>query len=411
MPYSNGRIYIDTSTTPPKGISLTELKRFFKVSGKGLAEIVTNILSRRLINKWSKVKPIDSAYLKTLAQTPEGFKGDLVRQAAGLVYGLRGSGWNWNDIHNANWDYIDFPNNPDLALSEYGGEAPNQRYRVQDFNGYNQNALPTLTGEVSGIENEGMTIKIPFNVQQPFTALLNWNIINNTDGVDIMECVDYAASELYLCVMIDGYCAAMLNGGANNTVAPIYYNGAYCREFTAPELPDELKESTTRRLTLFVSTLDADSISSLKTAGVWIDIEKTAIADNTPFTSVPEAVNYTAIFVVDTIDYGKANLTVGYNSVSNVVSPGIEWITPPTQSYKYRITIDWSKNGVALGSAQMVSTFNYSALLPIISFTPSTVLTGECQYSAKLVGYQGDKVGSVVATAAGTIDFGTSGTN
>ena len=70
MANSNGRIYIDTSTTPHKGVEIADLQNVLGTARNDIGQIIVN----EDINKWAKYRPIEKADFK-------GILTDAMRRA------------------------------------------------------------------------------------------------------------------------------------------------------------------------------------------------------------------------------------------------------------------------------------------------------------------------------------------
>ncbi len=148
----NGRIYIDTSTTPHKGVEIADMQSVLGVSSNYIGQIITTAG----IKKWAKYKPVVHPGMDTSDQMEEdtashrmvwkssadwwrGLTG--VNATCGLsipTYAGVGSIVGSDDI----WEYI----RPD-------GTIPSQPFRFFDFNQYNHNAQQpfTLTIDTTGV--------------------------------------------------------------------------------------------------------------------------------------------------------------------------------------------------------------------------------------------------------------------
>lgn len=66
MAHLNGRIYVDTTTDPPTGISIYDLQQVFHIGSGYLGYIISRAGAMDVINKWSIHKPERSAKLGIL---------------------------------------------------------------------------------------------------------------------------------------------------------------------------------------------------------------------------------------------------------------------------------------------------------------------------------------------------------
>lgn len=137
MGRENGRISSDTS-----GVSFEDIRQVLGITDKeDIGGLINAGVSRDLINKWAKVKPIHYPGLYEL--TDAGFRGRSVdTNDHGLVYGLKVpaqvSVIDPSAFHGTTWDYLGYPNASGLS-----GASP---YRTTDFDGYSANALPDIYG-------------------------------------------------------------------------------------------------------------------------------------------------------------------------------------------------------------------------------------------------------------------------
>ena len=138
MAHGNGRIYIDSST----GVSLLgDIREVFGLPYNHVSKLITEAISRGLVNKWAKYKPIH--YPGKIPLEDADFRGRSVdTNDHGLVYGLKVPAQVSvivpSAFHNTTWDYLGYPNAPGLSGSSL--------YRALDFNGYSENALPDIYG-------------------------------------------------------------------------------------------------------------------------------------------------------------------------------------------------------------------------------------------------------------------------
>ncbi len=138
MAHGNGRIYIDSTT----GVSLLgDLREFFGLPYNHVGKLITEAISRGLVNKWAKYKPIH--YPGKIPLEDADFRGRSVdTNDHGLVYGLKVPAQVSvivpSAFHGTTWDYLGYPNAQGLS--------GNSLYRDLDFNGYSENALPDIYG-------------------------------------------------------------------------------------------------------------------------------------------------------------------------------------------------------------------------------------------------------------------------
>ena len=138
MAHANGRIYRDGST----GVGLLgDIREFFGIPENKIGALITRLIALGLINKWSLVKPIH--YPGKIPLDAADFRGrTLETNDNGLVYGLKVPAQvsiiNPAAFHATSWDYLGYPNAPGLS--------GNSLYRVFDFDGYDDNAVPDIYG-------------------------------------------------------------------------------------------------------------------------------------------------------------------------------------------------------------------------------------------------------------------------
>lgn len=298
------------------------------------------------IEKWANCKPLDRAINSELSaaarkQDPRGNKPDV-------FWGLKGGSVSWANIHNATWEYTDKPT----------GGIGRSPYRVRDFAGYHHYAEPTMTGS-SGQMDDGYCY---YNVIAPFTVMLNWNDSGNTTGVDVLQCVNGNGNlrNWYLCIAIDGWVRAMLNGRAGDIVAPIYYNGVKGQEFTCPELPEELQEQYTHKVTFFLADLDTANYN-IKTQ--WKNT--TGISMGKVAVSIPGVVGRNVSFVAMPQTFGKW-VGKSISQFGNSVNVSFTCTEAPSVATDYVVTLQF---GSAAGAK--TKTFSMAAgstLAPMVRF-------------------------------------------
>lgn len=137
MGRANGIISSETS-----GVSFEDIRQVVGIDDyDDIRGLIVAGVSRGLINKWSKVKPIHYPDLYEL--TDAGFRGrTLDTNDHGLVYGLKVPAQVSvivpSAFHGTTWDYLGYPNASGLT-----GASP---YRTTDFDGYSANAVPDIYG-------------------------------------------------------------------------------------------------------------------------------------------------------------------------------------------------------------------------------------------------------------------------
>lgn len=137
MGRANGLISSGTS-----GVSFEDIRQVLGIDDKeDIRGLIVAGVSRGLINKWAKFKPIHYPGLYELQDAD--FRGRSVdTNDHGLVYGLKVPAQISvivpSAFHNTSWDYLGYPNAAGLS-----GGSP---YRTTDFDGYYTNALPDIYG-------------------------------------------------------------------------------------------------------------------------------------------------------------------------------------------------------------------------------------------------------------------------
>lgn len=145
MPNANGIIYIDTSTTPHKGVSIADIQTVIRT---GAYSDIGGLIVNGNINKWAKYKPVRLAVLNTDDQleedttnhrmvwkpTADWWKGEGLQPTCGFVvpsYANMGELIDTNDV----WQYL-----RPRGLNG-GGQGVHEWHRFKDFNQYNHNAV------------------------------------------------------------------------------------------------------------------------------------------------------------------------------------------------------------------------------------------------------------------------------
>lgn len=194
------------------------------------------------VNGFSLIKPIH--YPGKFKLSLEDFKGHPQMIAAGIVYGLKVpqgiSSPTPAAIHATSWDYVGYPNGPDME-SQYGGKSP---YRFFDFEhpdttpsqqtlvGYSGNAVPDISGQIPS----GTRFVIGSAAAE---AVVNASYDpNNTEGVKIAEYVVYPDAQTpisdlskylkncYPGILIGNYLTALTHADGD-IVKPLYYQYAW----------------------------------------------------------------------------------------------------------------------------------------------------------------------------------------
>lgn len=173
MGRANGLISSGTS-----GVSFEDIRQVLGIDDKeDIQGLIVAGVSRGLINKWAKYKPIH--FPDKYELTDAEFRGRPVdTNDRGLVYGLKVpsqiSVIDPSAFHGTTWEYLGYPNASGLS-----GASP---YRTTDFDGYFTNALPDIYGLIpstskfyvgtddggivtaNSVVNEGYRVNNPYGV-------------------------------------------------------------------------------------------------------------------------------------------------------------------------------------------------------------------------------------------------------
>lgn len=159
----NGRIFIDTSTTPNKGVEIADMQSVFGISANDIGQIIDTAD----INKWAKYKPVRSGKLGILtdaerAELNHGIVLTKYTSPAALVSGYAG----------------DYAYLKPRGMATYG-----EPYRVLDFNEYNNNAESPVSSfqGISGDVTEGtdLIVRLYLNPSnQVPTGSILWTDLN-----------------------------------------------------------------------------------------------------------------------------------------------------------------------------------------------------------------------------------------
>lgn len=316
MSYDNGKITAPVTTRDvQKALGTTENRQ-------------SALSTHENINKYSIIKPI--AYPTNGERCPN-FKGSLADNVAGYYYGLKvGDGMSWGTgIHSADWEYVSKPT----------GEIGVAPYRRLDFDGYDQNARPTMMGQLLTI----VPNKVVYTHQTPFEFNLEWNAFDNTTGIDIRECYQGSTpfSSLYFCVAVGSYHAVMLD--ENGFLAPIGEPNAAGVRFKCPEFPDQLKTAIDSiAITFFVADLTNSAQQEMRDMinGEWVKFDDGHIGDTQAIT-IPEAVNLQVELTSSAIDYGVVRfLDVQFNTTKRIILAELEFTTKPDTDRNYMFYFD-----------------------------------------------------------------------
>lgn len=141
MAHTDKKIYIDTNASPVSGVSVYDIQAVLGLLESGVGALTVAGVSRGVINKWAKYKPIH--YPGKVILEDADFRGRQVdTNDHGLVYGLKVpsqvSVIDPAAFHAVTWDYAGYPNAPGLSGTSLR--------RARDFNGYNKDAMPDIYG-------------------------------------------------------------------------------------------------------------------------------------------------------------------------------------------------------------------------------------------------------------------------
>ena len=155
MPHASGIIYIDTSTTPHKGVSIADIQQTL---GTGAYNTIGGLITYGNINKWAKYKPVRLTILNTDGQLEE----DTTNHR--MVWKSSADWWRGSD-DLCGFSIPTFDSAADLdgetGVWQYlrprglngGGQGVHEWFRFKDFNQYDHNCV------------------IPFSLRLPESAL------------------------------------------------------------------------------------------------------------------------------------------------------------------------------------------------------------------------------------------------
>lgn len=206
------------------GVSFEDIRQVVGITDKEDIEgLIDAGVSRGLINKWAKVKPIHYPGLYEL--TDAGFRGRSVdTNDHGLVYGLKVpaqvSVIDPSAFHGTTWDYLGYPNASGLS-----GASP---YRVTDFDGYSSNAQADIYGlipstskfyvgtEDAGIVTANSVVNEGYRVNNQYGVPLARYVV---DGITLTDNQLMARlAQCYPAILIGNYLTAVgvYNSGTGN---------------------------------------------------------------------------------------------------------------------------------------------------------------------------------------------------
>ncbi len=143
MSHANGRIYIDTTTTPHKGIDVRgDIATVLGVNTGDVGQLCRDNGGR--INIWAKYKPFRSSGFIVTDQQRENANFGLSFPILHSVNSTSGSGTIYNQYENDTEEAIKKRRNGWEYLKPRGGTI-SEWYRVLDFNGYYHDAEVPLT--------------------------------------------------------------------------------------------------------------------------------------------------------------------------------------------------------------------------------------------------------------------------
>lgn len=259
MPYdsTNRKLYIDTSVTPNKGISLDDIAtclRDYRVTSQGRRDLGLLATSPN-INKWSKNKPF-----VVLGNNDHPHKVQTDDDRRDAAYGFY---W-WNYVLESD---APFANNPttllDKAIANNGGwlyKRPTDVFRIQDFDNYKHNALIPYRYDI-GSPDLGRN-----NYIMPVTDPFDENIeIRVSDMPDFLGEYSGSASDLNVAIIhrIKGGTGSPTVTYTGYTVADMDSNNIEATHVNMGSLGSAIKKSYD---VIFAAT----STSSTDEDGVWL---------------------------------------------------------------------------------------------------------------------------------------------
>ena len=136
MPYTNGIISVNTSTTPNQGVSIYDIQRALSIGNKDdIGGLITEGASQNKIRKWAKYKPErdDKLGLLTIEDRQDNYFGlDVPIYGSGYITLLT----DFLDSFASAYSYL-----PPRGKGGGTGGA-DEWYRFRDFEGYNIAANP-----------------------------------------------------------------------------------------------------------------------------------------------------------------------------------------------------------------------------------------------------------------------------
>ena len=129
---NNGRIYIDTNSTPHKGVEIADIQAVLNLPNTDIGALITEGATQGIINKWPKFKPVRSSQLKVLTLA------DMQDIYFGLDVPIYGSGY-----ITVISDFLEaFATAYAYLYPRGAGQTPKEWFRIRDFEGYDKRATP-----------------------------------------------------------------------------------------------------------------------------------------------------------------------------------------------------------------------------------------------------------------------------
>ena len=173
MPYENGKIFIDTSTTPPRGITIADLKKCFGIGTyDDIGGVVKAAIDGRKVNIFAKYKAIQSPSIKPVTEDDRVGAGyGLEDNKEYLLVDTNDIKEAFNNAFNGIYSWVYPP--PDLLIGH--------KFRFQDWNGYNHNAkCPIYFADSSYTGNANVNIGQYYELPENNITLYDLrNILSN----------------------------------------------------------------------------------------------------------------------------------------------------------------------------------------------------------------------------------------
>lgn len=157
----NGRIFIDTSTTPHKGVEIADLQQVLGIGSGDLGYIISRGGAMGTINKWAIHKPERSAKLGTLtlSDRQDGYFGLGIPKCTSTT-GIA----DFLNSYASGYNYL-----PPSGKKSIPSQC--EWFRIRDFDGYNHNAncfvntndLTLPTSYVVGVGSTGVYFHVGIN--------------------------------------------------------------------------------------------------------------------------------------------------------------------------------------------------------------------------------------------------------